>query len=679
MSGISVNVIYNSTGSVKTFSKTFEVEENTSANDFIKKHSKDIDTEGRNIIAAQINNKEVDINTVLKDKDTLELYTFGSEYGKHVFWHSSAHVLGNALVNLFNCKLVNGPPIEEGFYYDVEMDHALNEDDFKKIEKEMQKAIGKNSQFIQKYKTLQELKEDYKDNSCKTYFIQRIEEEMNSIENKMSCCHVKECEEKNCNKNEISTYYNGEFFDLCRGPHVFSIKQIKAVKVTKASSVYFLNDANNKVLQRVYGVSFESKEELTKYNERIKRSKEMDHRKIGKELDLYFFNDYSPGSCFWLPEGTIIYNRLVEYLRGEYIKRGFKEVITPNMFHINLWKESGHYANYKENIYAIEGEDFALKPMNCPGHCVMFKSTDRSYRELPLRLADFGVLHRNECSGALTGLTRVRRFQQDDAHIFCSMSQIKQEIEGALDFLKAVYTLFDFKYTLFLSTRPEKYLGELEEWNKAEEMLKEAILQSDHTYVLNEGDGAFYGPKIDIVLYDAFNRKTQCATIQLDFQLPQRFKLKFRNELKEYETPVMIHRAILGSVERFIAILVESYGKNLPFWLHPRQIGICVVATTEKVNAYIEDMQQELSNMTKSAFSSYSINVKVYNETRDTFNKKVRKAVTEGNKVVVIVGEKEAESNEVNIKTKEKAFNISRKEFMEKIKKALEEKKEVEF
>ncbi|OQS54340.1 threonine--tRNA [Ecytonucleospora hepatopenaei] len=638
-----------------------EVKKNILIFEVINEHFKK-----ENILAAKVNNCEADLHSTLNNEDFLELFTFESKYGKHVFWHSSAHVLGNALVNLYNCKLVNGPPIDEGFYYDIETDKTLGNEDFKKIEKEMIKIINKNSKFVKKTLKIDDLKEMYKENSCKLHFLNQIQKE----------CLNNKLKDENFD-DKISVYYNDEFFDMCRGPHVLSTKIIKSVKITKSSSCYFLNDSKNKSLQRIYGVSFPSKEEMKEYEERIKRSKEMDHRKIGRELDLYFFNDYSPGSCFWLPDGTIIYNRLMEFLKKEYIKRGFNEVITPNMFHINLWKESGHYENYKENIYAIEGEDFALKPMNCPGHCVMFRNTERSYKELPLRFADFGVLHRNECSGSLTGLTRVRRFQQDDAHIFCSMSQIKSEISGALNFLKSVYSKFDFKYTLFLSTRPEKFLGQLEEWNVAEERLREAILESNHTYVLNEGDGAFYGPKIDIVLYDAFNRKTQCATIQLDFQLPQRFKLRFKNELGEFETPVMIHRAILGSVERFIAILIESYGKNLPFWLHPRQIGICLVATTETVTNYVDKLCLDINQAFES--SCNDVKIRIYDDCKDTFNKKVRKAATDGNKIVLIVGEKEAENNEVNVKKNDRSFNISKDILIKKIKTAIETKEEVKF
>ena len=600
------------------------------------------------IIAAKVNNEEVDLCRIIIENDIVELYTFASEYGKHVFWHSSAHVLGNALVNLYGCKLVNGPPIEEGFYYDIDTEHTLGEGDFKKIEKEMMKIIQKNSKFIRNYKSKDELLEMYKENECKKYFISKIDE------------------------NQISIFYNDDFYDMCMGPHLYSTRMIKAIKITKSSSCYFLNDAKNKSLQRIYGVSFPTKEMMKDYEETQRKAKEMDHRKIGKELDLYFFNDYSPGSCFWLPEGTVIYNRLIEFIRSEYLKRGFKEVITPNMYHIDLWKESGHYQNYKENIYAIEGEDFALKPMNCPGHCVMFRNTTRSYKELPLRLADFGVLHRNECSGSLTGLTRVRRFQQDDAHIFCAKSSIKKEIEGAIAFLKCVYNLFDFKYELYLSTRPEKFLGEIEDWDKAEQELKDAILSSGHTYTLNEGDGAFYGPKIDIILFDAFNRRTQCATIQLDFQLPQRFNLKFINELGELERPVMIHRAILGSVERFVAILVESYGKNMPFWLHPRQIAFCLVGG-DAASAYVSDLEKDLKILEPS------MGIRIYDESKDTFNKKVRKAVTDGNKIVAIVGEKEVKSGEINIKTKETSFNVKKDDFLRAVKNALETKQEPSF
>lgn len=376
----------------------------------------------------------------------------------------------------------------------------------------------------------------------------------------------------------------------------------------------------------------------------------MDHRKIGNEMDLFFFHKYSPGSCFWLPEGAHIYNKLIEFIRGEYSKRGFSEVITPNIFSTELWKESGHYQNYKDNIYMIEKEDFALKPMNCPGHCLLFRSMERSFKELPVRFADFGVLHRNEISGALSGLTRVRRFQQDDAHIFCQRDQVQNEISKCLEFLDHVYKIFNFTYELFLSTRPEMYLGELSEWDEAEKALKNALEFNKHPFKINPGDGAFYGPKIDIVLNDALGRKCQCATIQLDFQLPQRFGLKYTSHDGTFKTPVIIHRAILGSIERMIAILLESYGKRLPFWLTPRQIAI--------IPLYAEDYAASIKDTLKE------FKIKVFDEKGLSFNKKIRNAETSGYRMVCVVGKKEEADQQINIRLDSGNRCINLKDFI---------------
>ncbi|ORD94975.1 SYTC [Enterospora canceri] len=611
----------------KNETKSHPVENETKVSDIVHKHYK---SDG--IITCRINGSLSDLCSPIGENGEVVLYDFSSQDGKHVFWHSSAHVLGNALVNLYGVKLVNGPPVEEGFYYDMETERTFGENDFREIEKECQRLMRANSRFERIYRKKDDLMAYYENNSCKTYFIGRIEDD------------------------EISCYKNGDgFLDMCMGPHLGSTGQIGALKVTKASSCYFLNDSRNRTLQRIYGVSYPNKEEMKAYERRQKRAREMDHRKIGREMELFFFHDYSPGSCFWLPDGAVIYNRLVSYIREEYLKRGFREVITPNMFHLDLWKESGHYENYKENIYRVEDEEYALKPMNCPGHCVMFRSTDHSYRELPLRYADFGVLHRNECSGSLTGLTRVRRFQQDDAHIFTPGGLVRSEILGCLDFLKCVYGLFGFEYELYLSTRPEKSMGEVEEWNEAEDALRDAIVASGHSYTINEGDGAFYGPKIDIILLDAFGRKTQCATIQLDFQLPRRFGLRFKNEMGEMERPVMIHRAILGSIERFVAILVESYGKNMPFWLHPRQIAL--IGISEAVNGYLGGIQARLREI------SADIGIRNYVDSKDTLGKKVRKATLDGCRVICVVGEKEAENGEINVRQGNQNGNVGVDEF----------------
>jgi len=567
----------------------------------------------KDVLTAQVDSKLVDLSSTLECSCNVKFFTFEEPEGREVFWHSSSHILGNALVNLYGAKLVNGPATEEGFYYDIDSTTTISTNQFKEIEDEMARLVKAGHKFEKVTKSKQELLEMYKENPCKTYFV---------------------------NKNvdtETSVYVNDKFYDMCLGPHLSNTGKVKAFKLLKTSSAYFLNDSSNASLQRIYGISFPSKDRLKKYLEKLERAKEMDHRKIGNEMNLFFFHKYSPGSCFWLPDGAHIYNKLVEFMRSEYRKRGISEVITPNMFSNDIWKESGHYQNYKDNMYMVENEDFALKPMNCPGHCVMFRSMERSFRELPVRYADFGVLHRNEISGALSGLTRVRRFQQDDAHIFCMREQIQDEIAQCLDFLKFTYGIFGFRFELLLSTRPEKFLGEIEEWNEAEASLVGAIEMAGLEFKLNPGDGAFYGPKIDIVIYDALDRKWQCATIQLDFQLPQRFGLRYTASDGTSKTPVMVHRAILGSIERMIAMIVESFGKKLPFWLTPRQIALVPLFAdeyAEKVKALLND----------------DFKVKVFDSMGLTLNKRIRNAETEGYRLVCILGEKEKTSGEINVR-----------------------------
>lgn len=616
---------------VKYDDKEFKVTIGWTINQFIKEH-----LGLKDIITAKIDGLLCDLTTAMSSDCTLDLFSFNTPEGKEVFWHSSAHILGNALCNVFKCKLVNGPPIEEGFYYDIDVDTPISTEHFETIEKEMMKIVKSGVKFEKETVSKSDLLKMYEDNEYKKYFVNKFVE------------------------NESTIYKNAQFFDMCQGPHLNNTGYVKAIKLLKTSSAYFLNDSTKPSLQRIYGISFPSKELMKEYLDRLERAKEMDHRKIGKEMDLFFFHKYSAGSCFWLPEGAHIYNKLMEFMRGEYRKRGFKEVITPNIFSVDLWKESGHYDNYKENIYMVEKEDFALKPMNCPGHCLIFRNTERSFKELPLRLADFGVLHRNEISGALSGLTRVRRFQQDDAHIFCMREQIKSEISGCLDFLKFVYSVFGFKYELFLSTRPEKFLGEISEWDEAENALKNAIVESDLTYKLNQGDGAFYGPKIDIILQDAHGRKIQCATIQLDFQLPQRFGLKYTSSEGTSKTPVIIHRAICGSLERMIAILIESYGKELPFWLSPRQVALVPLYADE----YAHSIKEKLS----------SFEVKVYDDAGCTLNKRIRNAEIDGFKLVCVVGKKEEEKNELNVRYAGKNSNYPLEGFIKMLNQMVEQK-----
>lgn len=527
----------------------------------------------------------------------LELLPFESPEGKKVFWHSSAHILGEASERRFGCSLCIGPPIDDGFYYEMSLPDGspVQQSDWKPLETLVGQIVKEKQPFERLVLSKEDLLEMFSYNKYKQHIIKD---------------KIKD--------GEFTTVYrNGPLIDLCRGPHVPNTGRIESFAIMKNSASYFLGNKDNDSLQRIYGVSFPDKKQMAEHKKFLEEAAKRDHRKIGKDQELFFFHELSPGSAMWLPHGARIYNTLQSFIREEYWARGYNEVISPNMYNSELWKTSGHWEYYKEDMFTFgsDKETFALKPMNCPGHCLMFDHRERSHRELPWRVADFGVLHRNEASGALSGLTRVRRFQQDDAHIFCREDQIKDEITELFEFLQKVYGLFGFTFKLKLSTRPEKYLGKLETWDMAEEKLRSALEEFvPGKWEINEGDGAFYGPKIDITISDCLRRDWQCATIQLDFQLPQNFGLEYMTaemvtkskdepqaqaeepkkaaavvgpdgkKERVYKPltpgcarPVMIHRAICGSIERFTAILTEHYGGKWPFWLSPRQILVIPV------------------------------------------------------------------------------------------------------
>jgi len=452
--------------------------------------------------------------------------------------------------------------------------------------------------------------------------------------------------------SSTTVYRCGPFVDLCKGPHLPNTGQVKAFKAVKASSALWLGKQGNDELQRVYGVSFPDKKMLKEYEILQEEAAKRDHRKLGIEQELFFFDDLSPGSCFFLPHGCRIYNRLCDIIRKEYFARNYSEVVTPNMYNLKLWETSGHAAKYKENMFLleIEGQEFGLKPMNCPGHCLMFKHRKRSYRELPMRLADFGVLHRNELSGALTGLTRVRRFQQDDAHIFCTVSQIKAEVANVLDMIATVYKFFGMTFALKLSTKPETALGDPATWEVAEKYMAEALdefkAETGHSWSLNPGDGAFYGPKIDVQVFDALKRAHQCATVQLDFVQPMRFDLSYQaggeDGSSAEERPVMVHRAVLGSVERMMAILTEHYAGKWPFFLSPRQA--MVVPVSKEFEEYASKVQEQVRK------AGFYIEVDLSHR---TLNKMVRDAQLTQYNYILVVGGQERENGTVNMRTRD--------------------------
>uniref|UniRef100_A0A8B9IRR7 threonine--tRNA ligase n=1 Tax=Amazona collaria TaxID=241587 RepID=A0A8B9IRR7_9PSIT len=542
-------------------------------------------------VIAKVNKMVWDLDRPLEEDCTLELLKFEDEEAQAVYWHSSAHIMGEAMERIYGGCLCYGPPIESGFYYDMYLEEGgVSSNDFSALET-LCKKIMKEKQAFERLEVKKEtLLEMFKYNKFK--------------------CRI--LNEK-VNTPTTTVYRCGPLIDLCRGPHVRHTGKIKTIKIHKNSSTYWEGKADMESLQRIYGISFPDAKMLKEWEKFQEEAKSRDHRKIG---------------------------------RSEYRKRGFQEVVTPNVFNSKLWMTSGHWQHYSDNMFSfeVEKEIFALKPMNCPGHCLMFDHRPRSWRELPLRLADFGVLHRNELSGALTGLTRVRRFQQDDAHIFCAMEQIEEEIKSCLEFLRTVYDVFGFSFKLNLSTRPEKYLGDIEVWNQAEKQLENSLNDFGEKWELNPGDGAFYGPKVDIQIKDAIGRYHQCATIQLDFQLPVRFNLTFvSHDGNDKTRPVIIHRAILGSVERMIAILTENYGGKWPLWLSPQQV--MVVPVGPACDEYAQKVRQH--------FHDAGLMADVDVDPGCTLNKKIRNAQLAQYNFILVVGEKEKASGTVNIRTRD--------------------------
>ncbi|OAD07919.1 hypothetical protein MUCCIDRAFT_168698 [Mucor lusitanicus CBS 277.49] len=581
-------------------------------------------------VISKVDGELWDLTRPLEGSCKLELLDFENDEGKMVFWHSSAHMLGEACERHYACNLCIGPPLKEGgFYYEMGVeDRVVSQQDYANLEK----LVGQVAKDKQNFERLVISKEDilemFKHNPYKVHIIN----------------------DKIPDGTSTTVYRCGPLIDLCRGPHVPHTGRVKAFTITKNSASYFLGDAKNDSLQRIYGISFPDKKLMTEYKKFIEEAARRDHRKIGKEQELFFFHELSPGSAFMLPHGARVYNALMNLIKDEYQHRGFTEVITPNMFNLKLWNQSGHAQKYKENMFCFEvdKEEFALKPMNCPGHCLMFGHKERSYRDLPVRFADFGVLHRNEFSGALSGLTRVRRFQQDDAHIFCRTDQIEEEMAGCFDFLNEVYGIFGFDFHLKLSTRPENYIGELSVWDNAEKMLEDSLnrftKEKGTSWEVDPGDGAFYGPKVDITISDALGRKHQCATIQLDFQLPERFKLEYRTDGSEdaMARPVIIHRAILGSVERMMGIVIEHFAGKFPFWLSPRQVQVIPVAAAFK--DYAKEIVDKLVALGIFADADLSDN---------TLNKKIRNAEIAQYNFIFVVGEVEMTTRSVNVRNRD--------------------------
>lgn len=574
----------------------------------------------RNAVAAKVNGVLVDLSHALCEGDKLEIVTLKDKEGLEVYRHTCAHVLAQAVKTIFpTCKLAIGPVIENGFYYDFDFNTPITQDDFAKIEAEMAKIIKANSPITrfelpreEAIKLMSEYSEKYK-----VELIEDLPED-----------------------SVISFYKQGSFTDLCRGPHLPSTGKIKAFKLVSIAGAYWRGNEKNKMLTRIYGVAFAKKDEMQAYFEMLEEAKKRDHIKLGKELKLFALMNEGKGFPFFLPNGMVLKNILVDYWRELHRKEGYVEIQTPIILTRTLWENSGHWEHYKDNMYTtkIDGEDCAVKPMNCPGGMLVYKLWPHSYKDFPIRMGEMGLVHRHEKSGQLHGLFRVRCFTQDDAHIFMLPEQITDEIKGVVRLTNKIYKQFGFKYKVELSTRPEDSMGTEEEWNMATDALRKALDELGLEYEINEGDGAFYGPKIDFHLQDSIGRTWQCGTIQLDFQMPQRFELEYTGEDGAKHRPIMIHRAIFGSIERFIGILIEHYAGKFPVWLAPVQVK--VLSITDRTKDYAESVCAMLKER----------GVRAELDTRnEKIGYKIREAKLEKVPYVIVVGDKEAEEGTVNV------------------------------
>lgn len=563
--------------------------------------------------------------------------------------HSLAHILAKALTSLYpNTKLTIGPAIDDGFYYDIDLDINLTPDHFPEIEKKMKEIINKGEDFTRRVVSKEEALKLFKGNEYKTEIINELPE-----------------------NEEVSLYYTGEdFFDLCRGPHVESAKKLQnyAYKIHAVNGAYWRGSEKNKMLQRVYVYAYPDKKQLAEHINMIEEAKKRDHRKLGKELKLFMISPEGPGFPFYLPKGMIIRNELIDYWRQIHTKAGYKEIMTPIMLNRHLWETSGHWDHYKDNMYlsTIDEETYAIKPMNCPGGVLVYKSEPHSYKELPLRLGELGTVHRYEKSGELGGLLRVRSFTQDDAHIFMTPTQIKDEIKNVVALIDEVYKVFNFTYHVELSTRPENSMGSDEDWEMATSALKNALDELKLDYVVNEGDGAFYGPKIDFHLKDTIGRTWQCGTIQLDFQLPQRFELEYTGEDGEKHRPIMIHRVIYGSIDRFIGLLIENFAGTFPLWLSPEQVR--VLSLTERNSGYVDEITKTLRENGLRAESD-NRNEKIGYKIREALNEKVP--------YLIIVGDEEEKNKTISIRGRgyENKSGLNLNDFIARLKEEIKTKK----
>ncbi|HDR7719633.1 threonine--tRNA ligase [Bacillus albus] len=627
-------------GSVKEFVKGITLEEIAgSISNSLKKKA----------VAGKVNDRLYDLRRNIEGNAEIEIVAIDSNEGVEIARHSAAHILAQAVKRLYgDIKLGVGPVIENGFYYDMDLPSSVNVEDLPKIEKEMKKIINENVKIERVEVSREEAK--------------KLFQEVND--------HLKlELLEAIPSGESVTLYKQGEFVDLCRGPHLPSTGYLKAFQLTQVSGAYWRGDSNNQVLQRIYGVAFSSQKELEEYLHFVEEAAKRNHRKLGSELELFMFSEEAPGMPFYLPKGQIIRNELEAFLREIQKEYKYQEVRTPFMMNQELWEKSGHWGHYKDNMYFsdVDNKSFALKPMNCPGHMLMFKNKLHSYRELPIRMCEFGQVHRHEFSGALNGLLRVRTFCQDDAHLFVTPEQIEDEIKSVMAQIDYVYKTFGFEYEVELSTRPEDSMGDDKLWEQAEASLENVLHSLNYKYRLNEGDGAFYGPKIDFHIKDALNRSHQCGTIQLDFQMPEKFDLNYIDEKNEKRRPVVIHRAVLGSLDRFLAILIEHFGGAFPAWVAPVQVKVIPVSNAAHVQ-YADEVVDKLAQA----------GARVERDVRDEkLGYKIREAQMQKVPYVLVIGDKEMENGAVNVRKygEEKSEVVELNGFVESMKEEINNRK----
>ena len=597
-----------------------EIENGASVYDAAKKISEGL---ARAALGARVDGEVKELTFKLEKDAELEILTFDDNDGRHILRHTASHVMAQAVKRLFpEVKLAIGPAIDNGFYYDFDYDKGFTPDDLAKIEAEMNKIVKENYK-LERFELPREEAIEFMKEKGEPYKVELIEDLPEDA--------------------VISFYRQGDFTDLCAGPHLFSTGTVKAFKLLNIAGAYWRGSEKNKMLQRIYGTAFTKKAEMKAYLDALEEAKKRDHRKLGRELGLFMMNDAGPGFPFFLPKGMILKNQLLDYWHELHAKNGYQEISTPIMLNRSLWETSGHWEHYKDNMYTtvIDEQDFAIKPMNCPGGILVYQAEPRSYRDLPLRMGELGLVHRHEKSGQLHGLMRVRCFTQDDAHIFMMPNQIKDEIKGVAKLIDEVYNLFGFKYHVELSTRPEDSMGSDEDWEMATDALRGALDELGLPYVVNEGDGAFYGPKIDFHLEDSIGRTWQCGTIQLDFQLPLRFNLEYTGDDGEKHRPIMIHRVAFGSIERFIGILIEHFAGAFPVWLSPVQVQI--IPISEKHFDYALKLKEIMDN------NHIRSEVDLRNE---KLGYKIREAQLKKTPYMLVVGDKEAQDGTVSVRSR---------------------------